>query len=421
MVARNMIRFPGWGAIAVGCALAMAGASPLAAQSTTATDNSSIVAPPPPAAANVVGPRELQNFSLGGRTARPAEPVPAPAETTAPPPISQPVTSAARPSQAPPKPAPAAPSKSTLAEPQPKAAEPNASTVSAQPSFAEPTPAAPVVLPPSSAVSVPDIQPQPDSAPRWPWWVAGLAAVAALAWFGWRRRPVEQLAVRQPLQRATPPPAPPSDTINARIAATPPPSDTINARLPAATAPRQPRSVHPALDGAIVSRGLRPQLAFEFKPIRVEIDATGGALLSFELTVINNGGAPARDLTIEAAMMNAGPSQDTEIAAFFRSPVARGDRIPLVPPMGRINVRSRVPLAPHQINPIEIEGRKLLVPLVAINALYRWSGGDGHQSASFLVGRGGEDGGKMGPFSLDRGPRAWAGLGARPHSAGLPA
>ena len=413
MVARNMIRFPGWGAIAVGCALAVAGASPLAAQSTApATGNSSIVAPPPPAAANVVGPRELQDFSLGGRTTRPIETAPAPVATAPPPVTSQPATSTARPSPAQPKTIPAAPPL--------KAVERKTPTVSAEPIFAAPTPAAPVPLSQSPVVSVPNVQAQPDAAPRWPWWLAALAAIAALGWFAWSRRPIEQVAVREPLKRAAPP-APPTDTINARIPAAPPPSDTINARLPAATAPRQPRSVHPALDGAIVSRGLRPQLAFEFTPLRAEIDDSGAALLSFELVVLNNGGAPARDLTVEAAMINAGSNQDAEIANFFRNPVARGDRIPVVPPMGRISLRSRVPLAPHQISPIEIDGRKLLVPLVAINALYRWSGGDGQQSASFLVGRGGDDGGKMAPFSLDRGPRAWAGLGARPHSAGLPA
>ena len=63
--------------------------------------------------------------------------------------------------------------------------------------------------------------------------------------------------------------------------------------------------------------------------------------------------------------------------------------------------------------PIEVEGRKLFVPLVAFNALYRWSGGEEQDSASFLVGRGDDDGGKMAPFRLDQGARSWTGLGAR--------
>ena len=66
-----------------------------------------------------------------------------------------------------------------------------------------------------------------------------------------------------------------------------------------------------------------------------------------------------------------------------------------------------------------VEGRKLLVPLVAINALYRWSGGDLTDSASFLVGRGDADGGKMAPFRLDLGAPQLVALGARLHSAGL--
>ena len=170
-----------------------------------------------------------------------------------------------------------------------------------------------------------------------------------------------------------------------------------------------------------MSRGLKAEIGFEFTPLRAEIDAAGAAMLSFELTVINGGGAPARDVLVEALMVNAGPRQDEEITYFFRNPAARGDRLPMVPPMGRVTLRMRVPLPAERLAPLEIEGRKLLVPLIAVNALYRSVAGEEQKSASFLVGRGGEDGGKMGPFSLDRGPRAWTGLSTRPHSAGLQA
>jgi len=61
----------------------------------------------------------------------------------------------------------------------------------------------------------------------------------------------------------------------------------------------------------------------------------------------------------------------------------------------------------------------LLVPLIAINAVYRWSGGELKDSSSFLVGRGEADEGKLAPFRLDRGARSWSGLAARLHSSGL--
>ena len=69
--------------------------------------------------------------------------------------------------------------------------------------------------------------------------------------------------------------------------------------------------------------------------------------------------------------------------------------------------------------PVEVDGRALFVPLVAFNALYRWSGGEEQASVSFLVGRGDDDSAKMAPFRLDQGARNWTGLGARVHSTGL--
>jgi hypothetical protein len=264
--------------------------------------------------------------------------------------------------------------------------------------------------------------------------LAGLAVAAGLAFLFWKRsQPSQQQvpamaapalmprAVPEPKPAPAPPPVrapatlpPPSNTINARMPApAAAPSDTINARAPVAAAPT------PETSGGIVSRALKPQLAFEFTPLRAELNEAGIALLSFELVVTNNGSAPARDVLVETTMINAGAKQDEEIANFFRNPVGRGDRIPVIAPMAKMTFRTRVPLTPERLNPIEIEGRKLLVPIVAINALYAWSGGDAQRSASFLVGRGGADGGKMGPFSLDRGARAWDGLNSRQHSAGL--
>ena len=65
----------------------------------------------------------------------------------------------------------------------------------------------------------------------------------------------------------------------------------------------------------------------------------------------------------------------------------------------------------------EVEGRKLFVPIMGFNAHYRFGTNHGQTSASFIVGRGGEDGGKMAPIRLDLGPRIFRGLSARQHSA----
>jgi hypothetical protein len=50
--------------------------------------------------------------------------------------------------------------------------------------------------------------------------------------------------------------------------------------------------------------------------------------------------------------------------------------------------------------------------VIAFNALYAWSGGEGQTSAAYLLGRA-SSADKMAPFRLDLGPRIFRGLAAR--------
>ena len=92
---------------------------------------------------------------------------------------------------------------------------------------------------------------------------------------------------------------------------------------------------------------------------------------------------------------------------------------PASPPLGKIALKSAVRLPIDQLHSFEVEGRKLFVPLVAFNILFRSGAGEGQASASFLVGRGSDEDEKLAPFRLDLGPRIFRGLSARPHSMGL--
>jgi len=173
------------------------------------------------------------------------------------------------------------------------------------------------------------------------------------------------------------------------------------------------------MSNGIVASRLKPELSFELNPIRAETDTAEGAALTFDLIIFNHGSAPARDVLIEAQLINSSPQVDAKVRRFFAQPAGSGERLPLIAPMGRVSVRTRIVVAGADLARLVIDGRKLLVPVVAINALYRWSGGELKDSSSFLVGRGEADGGKMAPFRLDRGPRSWSDLAARLHSSGL--
>jgi hypothetical protein len=138
----------------------------------------------------------------------------------------------------------------------------------------------------------------------------------------------------------------------------------------------------------------------------------------FEIDAYNSGAAPARDIHIAASMFNAGPTQDQEIAAFAARPISEGEPLPPVPPLQRITFRTSLTVPRASLQLFEAAGRQVFVPVLAFNALYRWSGGAGQTAGSSLIGRdtGGE---KLAPLRGDAGPRTFGGLGARPLPSGL--
>lgn len=403
-------------AVGIACALA---ASPALAQS-----NNSATAPP----ASDIGPGELSNFSLNGTVTRPAEQPPAPTVRPTPSPAPAPAgnrpaapTTADRPAVSTPATQPAAQPGSDLLRRPPTL--PDASSANA-------VTAAPPILPvgnpePSPALEAEGISLLP--------WIVALLAVAGMAfmYFGRQRRarpaghaPIDvgQRELRDPAPRPDPVPraAPVPAAAAAGGARKPLPT---NLMPPPAAPPRtltdppvQPRP-DPIVPGGIVSTGLRPWIDIELSPDRALLDAQGTAI-AFELTLFNAGSAAARDVVIEARLLNAGASQDVELSAFFAA-ISTSDPIPQIPPYARIPLRSAVRLSRDAIREYEIEGRKLFVPLIAVNVRYRWSSGEGQSAAGFLVGQSGEGKEKLAPLRIDKGDRSWNGLGVRRYEKGL--
>ena len=423
-------------------------AAPLAAQSTNETT-------PPPPAADAVGPPQLRDFNLNGAATQPVQPA-----TPTPAPI------------APQQPSPSAPAAGTAPPTEPRAAPALAPARTAPaPAQRRPTIAAPdrdpardavtVDLPPPSAapiVPAPSFAPAPPPVPEaeaplgaddpgtawWPWIGAllALALGAAFLWCRTRRDKRELYAadgadlgaalaapaappVPLPRAAATPPVSPRSTPHSPAQAPARPLPSAPQAPAPAATAAATPAAAPapappPAPpSGGIVASGLKPRIEFDLVPIRAETDGEQGAALTVDIIVINRGSAPARDVLVEAQLINAGPQVDAEVGRFFVRPAGSGERIPVIPPMQSVAIKIRLEVLGANISPLVVEGRKLLVPLVAVNAFYRWSGSELSESSSFLVGRGDAEGGKMAPFRLDQGARSWSGLGARLHSSGL--
>ena len=413
-----------WAAAALSLAVAM----PAAAQDSDAPVD--VTAAPPPSA-ETVGPAQLRDFNLQGTVTRPAQ---------------RPADTGARPATpAPAEPAGAAPAASVptrtagvgaeASTPRTTQADNAGSTRSGPSPAAE---AGPQLATPALPLEVTtDPAPQPgftdlstpaeasmtpaDLFASWPWLAALIALIGGVAFIAWSRRgrgsryadpgrlafaglAPEAVPEAKPLPPARPHPRP--DPVPPRAQPAPSPAPT----------PVPPHK--PADDGLIVSKRLKPQLEVQFVPDRLVVNGSD-ATLQFDVVITNSGWAPARDVLVEARMFTAHAAQDRDIADFFKAPVGTGDRIPAIVPLGKLSLKSAVRLPVDQLHSFEVQGRKLFVPLVAFNILFRCNGDDDQASASFLVGRGNEQDEKLAPFRIDLGPRVFRGLAARAHSMGL--
>ena len=166
-----------------------------------------------------------------------------------------------------------------------------------------------------------------------------------------------------------------------------------------------------------MSSSLRPWIDIAVQPLRCVLTDTE-VTIEFELELLNSGGAPARSISIEGIIINAGASQNEELAAFFARPALLGDRIDVIRPIHRMNFPTQIVLPREHVAPVEIGGRQVFVPLLAFNAIYQFGSSEGQSSVSFLIGRDG-DGEKLAPFRLDLGPRVFRNLGARQLPTGV--
>ena len=423
MTARRRVIFQALSGISA--AISFVVAAPAIAQNSEAPVD---VTAAPPASSDTVGPSQLQNFNLQGTVTRPADhpaaSSPAPAPSSA---VAQPAAPAAQQQQATADIGPATtasrPAAVTERQPAPSAGLPEApDTATPSLPLEVKTDPAPQSSGTGEAIPAAASVGGGDGFWSWPWLAALIALVGGGAFIAFGRRGRDRrygdpgrmafagLVPDAEAEPAIPPARPRPDPVPPRAQPAPRP-DPVPPPAPK-PAPR------PADDGLVKSTALKPELNFQFVPDRAVVTERD-VLLQFDVVLTNSGAATARDVLVEAKLVPAHSGQDQEIAAFFQQPQATGDRMAGIPPLGRVSLKSSVRLPLDQLHSFEVEGRKLFVPLVAFNILFRGSGGEGQASASFLVGRGTENDEKLAPFRLDLGPRIFRGLSARPHSMGL--
>ena len=407
-----MVRYFG-----IAAALLLA-ASPLAAQ-----DNATTAAPPPAPADNI-GPRELSNFSLNGTVTREAEPAAQPPASPAREPIARSVAPAS-PLADRPAPVRSAATGPSVAE---RSQGPAIDPISARPTLRQGSRAATATASGlAGSVPVPVIPSESSSAFSPLPWIAALLALGAGAviYFGRRRRREGRYAIAGVSEfvgeNAAPQPVAP--TLTPRPAARAAPQPPVRRPEPKPVAPAVAGGVTSNLraassPGGIVASSLRPWIELELEPSQAMVTDEHAAI-AFDVTLFNSGSAPARDVAVEACLINAGQQQDVQLSEFYTNPGEVRDKIPAVAPMARITLKSAVRLPRAAVQEYEVEGRKLFMPMVAVNSHYRWSSGEGQSAASFLVGRAANDSEKLAPLRLDQGKRGWKGLAARRYEKGI--
>ncbi|MFL6846020.1 MAG: LPXTG cell wall anchor domain-containing protein [Allosphingosinicella sp.] len=335
---------------------------------------------------NTIGPPQLKGFTLPGqRTTPPATPPPVatpPVTTTSP--RTAPATA---PSTAPVvvRERPAAPAAERREVPPPRREAPATTAPAPVAAPAQTVPAAPVETAPAPPTPAAKPSPAPAEEPGngWLWPVLGLGGLLLLgaAFLLIRRRRRE------------------TEAVQSRAAAR---EDLGGALLPGAAPEPEPEPETP-----------RPWLDLDIAPDRAAA-TDAEAVVHYSLTLTNNGEAEAGNIRIDPRLFNAGAEGD--IMAFFQGPIHEQSGSPHIrlAPGASLRLMGEVAMPKAELREIEIQGRRIFVPMVAINVAYDWAGGSGRTSKSWLVGREAETpSAKMGPFRLDLGPRIYRSVGRR--------
>ncbi|PXA94158.1 hypothetical protein DMC47_21050 [Nostoc sp. 3335mG] len=365
----------------------------------------------PAAAQQAASPGTIPIYDITPQVAPTPTPTPAPTPSASPTPRSTPTPRATPVAQASPV-APRATPRPTPT-PAPRATQPAASAPApVAPTVPAPqaTYVGPQVLPAPVATATPEAVATPDAVPApvataevsagasdgaMPWWLWFLAGIvvatgAALLIGRLRRKPAEPIEDVAPV--VPEPPAPP-------VLATP---------------PAPPRPVVAPTPPAPVAPTPGPFLEFQLAPLRVGME--GERLrLDFDLTVGNPASMSVAEVSIATLLLTAHAGQDDTIAAFHADDAKRGlDPFPLGAGERR-HLEATTALPREALNIVIANNRSFYVPILAIDARYRWEDGrESRTTAAFMVGPAAPQG-KLAPIFTDRGDRMVDRLEVRLH------
>lgn len=182
---------------------------------------------------------------------------------------------------------------------------------------------------------------------------------------------------------------------------------------PTPTPPPPPAPAEPAL---------RPWLEIDFIPRRAGTNLTS-ATVDFELAIRNIGSVAANDVRVLVQLLTANPHQNAQLQTVFDRPTDQPIMAPFaLEPHDTARINAVGTLAIDKINRLELEGRPMFVPIMAVRAVYNWAGNRGDRGSTanaYILGVGREGQGKMQPLWLDAGPRMADRITHRLHEIGV--
>lgn len=363
----------------------------------------------------------LDDFNLPSSRPRPAVPTPEPTVSGLPrrdspadrpstervqPPLVVPTeraTPAARPTAAPRATPIPTPTPTPIAAPTPvPASEPTSlPTVAADPAPVESS-SAPTALPaaPPPPGRAARVAPSESVMPAIGLGFGGVAlvlALGALGWWWWRRREADrgdrrrhrdhEIFLLHPAGGDSAPPPPP-----------PPPPPAVAEPVPSEAAPDTRALIEVTL---VLKRAGTNVLS---------------AAVDYTIVAQNTGNRAATGIHLNVRLLSAGTQQDAQIAAVFAAPIAQPVAAPFDLPPGATIELGGMAMHPKQtLEPLDVAGKVLFVPVLTVNLTYDWAGGSGQTARSYVIGidRGAEA--KLQPFRLDAPPRMYDSVVALPY------
>jgi len=182
----------------------------------------------------------------------------------------------------------------------------------------------------------------------------------------------------------------------------------------AAPSPASSRAPTPAPAAPVPARAVAVP-TIDFHPSRLGLNLVS-VTASGEVVLGNEGSEPMADIQVRAALLAAAAGHEASVAGLHRLPTGRLAAPPFALAPGETRrIRLIVAAGRNDIVPLDVAGRPMMVPLVAITFDWRDGAGEHRRTQAFAVGIERVDSPKLAPVWLDQDSRTFDTVAARPH------